>query len=71
LIEPTASSSAALTPSRPTISAMATTPEAGVNDSSGAPTRTRPAKPGILFTERVSFPTATHWSFDKPNCPCW
>src|SRR6266568_2488310 len=36
--------------------ATATTPEAGVNDASGAPTRTRPAKPGIFSTERVSFP---------------
>jgi hypothetical protein len=56
LIEPTASSSAALTPSRPTTSATATTPETGVNDASGAPMRTRPAKPGIFSTERVSFP---------------
>jgi|GEM_PF-4181097 len=27
----------------------------GVNDPSDAPTRTRPATPGIFFTERVSF----------------
>src|SRR5207247_8066628 len=44
------------TPSRPTNSATATTPETGVNDTSGAPTPTRPTNPGILFTERVSFP---------------
>ena len=25
----------------------------------------------IFCTERVSFPAATNWSFDKPNCPCW
>jgi len=56
LIAPTASSNAPATPNRPTSSATATTPEAGVNDASGAPTRTRPAKPGIFFTERVSFP---------------
>jgi len=56
LIEPIASSSAVTAPSRPTISAMATTPEAGVNDESGVPMRTRPTKPGIFFTERVSFP---------------
>jgi hypothetical protein len=56
LIWPTASSSATVTPNRPTNSATATTPEAGVNDASGAPIRTLPAKPGIFFTERVSFP---------------
>ena len=56
LLDPTtASSNAAATPSRPTNSATATTPDAEVNDASGAPTRTRPAKPGIFFTERVSF----------------
>jgi hypothetical protein len=55
LINPTASSNAAVTPSRPTSSATATTPETGVNDASGAPIRTRPATPGIFFTERVSF----------------
>jgi hypothetical protein len=56
LTAPTVSSNPAVTPSRPTSSATATTPEAEVNDASGAPTRTRPAKPGIFFTERVSFP---------------
>ena len=59
LIDPTAPSSASITPSRSTNSRTATMPEIAVNDTSGAPIRTRcPDRfpPRTLPTRWVSFP---------------
>jgi hypothetical protein len=68
LIAPTASSNAPITRSRPTSSATATTPDTGVNDASGAPTRTQPAK-RVYSSPNGALPTTGDCVLYKPNHP--
>jgi hypothetical protein len=64
------SSSAPITPSRPTSSATATTPHADVSDASAAPIRlTR--QPSYPVHRTGAFPQQMIWVLNKLNHPCW